>query len=261
MTKHHLVQVGDGSSFGEQTLQADDEAATPLDREDPLRGPVFGDMVHKVLEKIDFAEAGRAGGIEDLIEAGTHARKLIDQVIKANIALLRTRTPIDQLGDAARKQIATLVWNALRTPLEEIGGPLCDIAKEDRLPEIEFLYPENNDAHLEERFITGFMDLLFRRKYKYYLVDWKTNLLAAYSRDHIERSMAESEYHRQYRLYLQAVARWLRGVHGRDYPFLKQFGGVYYLYVRGLNGRDETTGVFFHPPTQQDLDLDLALKY
>ena len=42
--------------------------------------------------------------------------------------------------------------------------------------------------------------------------------------------------------------------------FLKQFGGVYYLYVRGLNGRDESTGVFFHRPTEQDLDLSFVLK-
>ena len=39
-----------------------------------------------------------------------------------------------------------------------------------------------------------------------------------------------------------------------------KFGGVYYLYVRGMNGRDETTGVYFRHPTKQDLDLDLILK-
>jgi exodeoxyribonuclease V beta subunit len=248
MTRHHLAQVGEGSSFGEQAPPVEDEAATPLDREDPLRGPVFGDMVHKVLEKIDFDEVGRAGSFEELILPGAHARKLIDQEINAKIALLRARIPIDQLKEAARKQIASLVWHALRTPLSAIGGPLANVPEEDRLAEVEFLYPENNEARLEERFVTGFMDLVFRRDKKYYLVDWKTNLLPAYTPEHLARSMAESDYHRQYRLYLQALARWLRGVHGRDNRFVQQCGGVYYLYVRGLNGRDETTGVFFHRP-------------
>jgi exodeoxyribonuclease V beta subunit len=274
MTKHHLSHVGEGSSFGEQVPLAEDEAATPHDREDPLRGPVFGDMVHNVLEQIGFAEVGRAAAPDDLFNAGTHARKLIDQEIKLSIALLRTRTPIDQLEQVCRQQIANLVWHALRTPLAEIGVPLCAIPKVDRLPEIEFLYPEHNDSRLEERFITGFMDLLFRKDEKYYLVDWKTNLLPGYSREQIERSMNESDYHRQYRLYLQAIARWLRrarqsppsplrerGAGGEGEAFLNQFGGVYYLYLRGLNGRDETTGVYFHRPTQQELDLDFVLKH
>ena len=39
----------------------------------------------------------------------------------------------------------------------------------------------------------------------------------------------------------------------------RDFGGVYYLYVRGLNGRDESTGVYFHRPTEQDLDLRYVL--
>src|SRR5262249_40297978 len=112
-----------------------------------------------------------------------------------------------------------------------------------------------------ERFITGFMDLLFRKNDRYYLVDWKTNLLTGYSRKQLERSMADSDYHRQYRLYLQAIARWLRRAAGSgDGKFLQQFGGVYYLYVRGLNGRDESTGVYFHRPTPQELDLAFVLR-
>ena len=114
---------------------------------------------------------------------------------------------------------------------------------------------------LEESFVTGFMDLLFRKDKRYYLLDWKTNLLPGYSRAQIERSMADSDYARQYRLYLQAVARWLGRMHGPKFRFLDHFGGVYYLYVRGMNGRDETLGVFFHRPTAQELDLEYVLKH
>ena len=66
---------------------AEDEAAAPIDHEDPLRGPVFGDMVHNVLERIDFAEVGRAAMLDDLFKPGSHARVLIDEQIRANIAL------------------------------------------------------------------------------------------------------------------------------------------------------------------------------
>jgi exodeoxyribonuclease V beta subunit len=173
---------------------------------------------------------------------------------------LRTRTPLAQLEEACLRQIAQLIWLALKTPLSALGVPLCEIPKKDRLAEIEFLYPENNEAGLSERFITGFMDLLFRKDEKYYLLDWKTNLLPAYTREQIEHSMADSDYRRQYQLYLQAAARWLARVHGPTFPFLKRFAGVFYLYVRGLNGRDDSSGVYFHRPTVQDLNLEAVLR-
>ena len=46
---------------------------------------------------------------------------------------------------------------------------------------------------------------------------------------------------------------------GGRFDFLRSFGGVYYLFVRGLNGQDESTGVFFRRPTATDIDLAQAL--
>ena len=60
MSRHHLSQVGEGSSFGDDIHLAEDETPAPADHDDPLRGPVFGDMVHNVLECIDFAAAAGA---------------------------------------------------------------------------------------------------------------------------------------------------------------------------------------------------------
>ncbi len=71
--------------------------------------------------------------------------------------------------------------------------------------------------------------------------------------------MDEADYHRQYRLYLHALYRWLTRAHGPAFPFLQHVGGVYYLFVRGLNGRDESSGVFFHQPTAEDIDLARAI--
>ena len=85
-----FVAVGRKHSFGEQTPIAEDEASTPLDREDPFAGPVFGDMVHNVLETIDFAEVGRAAAPDELCRVGTHARKCLDAMILKDIAELRS---------------------------------------------------------------------------------------------------------------------------------------------------------------------------
>jgi exodeoxyribonuclease V beta subunit len=149
--------------------------------------------------------------------------------------------------------------------LSAAGGPLWQISKEDRLHELEFHFPEADDApppdvRREEGFLTGFMDLVFRRGDQYFLADWKSNLLpGSYLPDELAESMRACDYIRQYRLYLQALARWLRRVHGDTLDPTCALGGVYYLYVRGMNGKDESAGVFFHRPTADDLRLEQIL--
>ncbi|MBI2804749.1 MAG: UvrD-helicase domain-containing protein [Planctomycetes bacterium] len=260
LAKHHLAQAGEGASFGDEPKPSDDEAPAPPDRDDPLRGPVFGDMVHNVIERIDFAEVARAATSADLCRAGAHARKLMDREIRANIAGLRSRAPIENLEQTCREQIASLIWHTLRTPLADLGARLCDIPRGDRIHEIDFLFPEIPDDETNAGFVSGFMDLLLRKGNKYYLLDWKTNLLPGYTREQIERSMTDSDYHRQHRLYLNAARRWLERVHGAKFSFLERLGGVYYLYVRGMNGRDDSSGVYFHQPTADELDLKALLK-
>ncbi len=265
MSRHHVSAVGHGSTYGDVMLHPTDEAVSVPEQDDPLRGAAFGDIVHAVLEQIDFAEVARAEAPEALLRPESAARRLLVREIRANVGNLRTRTPAEQLEELCLKQVTPLVWHALRTPLGEIGGRLCDLPKEDRLHEVEFYYPEFPDGPVptevrrEEGFLVGVMDLVFRKDGRYFLLDWKTNLLPGYTPEHVERAMAESDYHRQYQLYLQALSRWLRRAHGERFNFSRQFGGVYYIFVRGLNGRDESTGVFFHRPSRQDLDLTYVL--
>jgi exodeoxyribonuclease V beta subunit len=264
MSRQHVAPVGAGASFGDQIRLAHDEASGPAERDNPLRGAAFGDIVHNVLEAIDFAEVGHCAEPAELLLQGAPARLLIDREVRANVANLRSRGDAE-VEVAARQQVAQLVWTALHTPLAEMRGPLWQLPRADRLHELEFHFPEHPgdpvpaDVRHEEGFLTGFMDLVFRAGGRYYLLDWKTNLLAGYTPEHLARCMDESDYHRQYRLYLHALYRWLGRVHGSSFSFARSFGGVYYLFVRGLNARDESTGVFFHRPRPEDIDLARAL--
>jgi exodeoxyribonuclease V beta subunit len=60
--------------------------------------------------------------------------------------------------------------------------------------------------------------------------------------------MAEHDYFLQYHLYVVAADRWLRRrVKGYDYE--KRFGGVFYLFARGMSPAHAAgTGVFFDRP-------------
>jgi exodeoxyribonuclease V beta subunit len=258
LSRHRVASVPEGPTFGEPVSVAADEASGAAETDDPLRGPVFGDIVHRVLLAVDFEVVGRCETASTVLEQET-ARLLIEREVRANIAKLHGREA--DLETAACTQVAQLVWNALKTPLAEIGEPLWRIPPGDRLHELEFQFPEHPgvpvsaEVRCEDGFITGFIDLVLRSRGRYYLVDYKTNLLPAYTPDELERCMKESDYHRQYQLYLHALSRWLGLSLGRKRSAIEPLGGVYYLFVRGMTGRDETTGVFFHRPTAADIDL------
>ena len=82
-------------------------------------------------------------------------------------------------------------------------------------------------------YLWGFIDLVFRHRGRYYLLDWKSNHLDAYGSADLDRSMRESRYDVQYMLYSLALDKWLRGLIP-DYRYETHFGGVYYLYLRGM---------------------------
>ena len=105
----------------------------------------------------------------------------------------------------------------------------------------------------EEGFITGFIDLVVRRQGRYFLVDWKTNVLPGYGPAEMQQAMADCDYFLQYRLYLQALARWLRRSLGPAFSLSRSLGGVYYLFLRGLTGGTNHAGIFFHRTTAKDI--------
>ncbi len=248
--------------FGEDKPYALDEG--PDLPEDSFRGPVFGNLVHEVLESIDFAAVGAAADIDAMTKAGTSLRQVLDVPVAKYLPHLPGRAPREQLHEACVREVAELVWKALRTPLPGLGCSLARIPVKDRIHELEFLFPEQPgvsapaEVTLDEGFFTGFMDLVFRRDGLYYLLDWKTNALDTYAAAGIADAMKKSDYHRQYRLYVHALKRWLEGRSGPTFDFLKNFGGIYYLFLRGMS--DDGDGVFYYRPRAKDLDLGLVLE-
>jgi len=262
--RRSAAQASEGPSYAQRLPRADDDRQDALAGQDPLRGTVFGDLVHDVLEQIDFTSVGHAPDWQALLAEGSSTRRLLDEELAKHLPRFASRLSPEQLREASLHQVARLIWNALQTPLAALGVALWQVPPQDRLQELEFHFPEDEapppEVRREEGFLTGFMDLVFRREGKYFLADWKTNLLPdGYAPEQLAQSMRDCDYTRQYRLYLQALARWLRRALGGDFDPERDFGGVYYLFVRGMNGRDETTGVFFCRPTPEDLRLEQVL--
>jgi exodeoxyribonuclease V beta subunit len=257
LRKPHLWTANE-TAFADRPERDDDDEPDALDEPGLLRGTVFGDLAHDTLEAIDFQVVAAAGGTDALVAPGP-VRNLLEEVFDRHAGSLPAALTSAADRESGLIQVARVVWNALHTPLRAVGGRLCEIPKRDRLHELEFCFPEllitRDGASRPEGFLMGFMDLVFRKADTYYLLDWKTNdLHGDYSPEALKRCMEESDYERQYRLYAVGLCRWLeKRLPGFDFD--KHFGGVYYLFVRGMNGQDESAGVFFRKPTRRELDI------
>ena len=103
-----------------------------------------------------------------------------------------------------------------------------------------------------ESYLTGFIDLIVRQNGKYYIVDYKSNYLgnslADYSREHLKEEICNASYDLQYHLYTVALVKYLKS-RMPDFNYEKDFGGVAYLFVRGMR-KGEDNGVWFHKPDE-----------
>ncbi|MFM8586196.1 MAG: exodeoxyribonuclease V subunit beta [Gammaproteobacteria bacterium] len=236
----------DHDAIGEPSVTRDDVLAdtTPLAR--LPRGAATGIALHAVLEHADFQH------VETLTPLiAQHFGSMIGDT---------------QVLDNVTEHLSAMMSHPLRTTAHQLQ--LKDIALTDRLNEIEFYYPIKrfdpkvlasataiNSSRFQfspvDGFLRGFMDLVFRHDDRYYLLDWKSNWLgptsSAYSRDRLDHVMIRSLYSLQSWLYALALDRFL-AQRIPDYQYERDFGGVFYVFVRGLDLKTPEHGVHFSKP-------------
>ncbi|MBU4471548.1 MAG: exodeoxyribonuclease V subunit beta [Proteobacteria bacterium] len=181
--------------------------------------------------------------------------------------------------------VSGMVENLLNAPLiaDDPGFKLCRLDSYSRINEMEFYYPIEKltpkilqqafskkdswpGAFLDDfrfspahGFMRGFIDMVFSHNGRYYIVDWKSNFLGStledYTSENILRAMTLHQYFVQYHIYAVALNRFLASKL-EGYDFEKNFGGVFYLFIRGIDtNRAPGNGVFFHRPDPHTLHL------
>ncbi len=243
------------------------------------RGAKAGNFFHDMLEHLDFAAPS-----EDR-EALVHEK------------LAAYGYPADPWAEpvlGALDDILTTPLSTQATPLR-----LCDLSLGQRRNELEFILPtaggEQGDAialtrerlaalfrahgqglpeHYPEQierlgfsplrgFLKGFIDLVFVHDDRWYLADYKTNHLGddlgGYHDAALAETMADDHYVLQYHLYAVALVRHLRRTLP-DFDYERHFGGVYYLFLRGMTpAAGPTRGVYFERPPASRIDALSAL--
>ncbi|MFH7525551.1 exodeoxyribonuclease V subunit beta [Aeromonas enteropelogenes] len=223
------------------------------------KGARPGTLLHNLFETIDFESA-----------AGDS--------LAQHIATLLAQDGFDESWAQVLQQQVEAV---LDTPLETgFGDPvrLRDLAPERKQVELEFFLPmgrvtapaltalcQQHDPLSRgnkplsfatvQGMLKGFIDLVFEWQGRWYLLDYKSNHLgmspADYSRPALEQAMVEHRYDLQYQLYSLALHRLLT-LRLPGYDFDQHFGGVFYLFLRGM-----PQGGIFHTRPSRELVLGL----
>ncbi len=96
----------------------------------------------------------------------------------------------------------------------------------------------NNIEDILYGYLDGVIDLIFIYKNCYYIVDYKTNWLGYhytdYNYENMFNSMCDNRYDIQYQIYSIALHRYLN-IKLSNYNYNVNFGGIYYIFLRGLN--------------------------
>jgi exodeoxyribonuclease V beta subunit len=180
-------------------------------------GAEVGVILHHILELIPFHSS--------------------EEEIKAFVKDLLIGGPLEDY----EREVSQLIYQGLNTPLNH-QFCLSEIPSDKLIREMEFLYPSHAVLKIEgfenhEGFLKGVIDLIFEYRGKYYLADWKSNWLGPkledYGSESLQRAMEEHDYFLQASIYKEALRRYLKLVDPR--PFEECFGGVFYLFLRGLS--------------------------
>jgi exodeoxyribonuclease V beta subunit len=105
----------------------------------------------------------------------------------------------------------------------------------------------------------GFIDLIFEYQGKYYLCDYKSSHLGDSFQDYqfnaLLDNVEKNYYDLQYLIYSLALHRYLKQTLV-DYDVNEHFGGVYYLYLRGMTTEPEHkgAGVYYRKITEQEIN-------
>jgi exodeoxyribonuclease V beta subunit len=224
------------------------------------RGANVGTALHSIFERLDFNNP--AIWDQTLADASKYYRNIIkeesmDLFMQMTKHIMNTEIICDGEKFALNK-----VTNNQKLPELEF---CFSMSKVNRATINDILGDEadiGGDTDIEG-LMTGFIDLLFERNGKYYILDWKSNHLGNstgnYDRNGLEVAMKASNYNLQYMIYTVAVKRWLES-RIKNFDYGKQFGGVIYVFLRGVRG-GQKTGIYTTKPDLGKIEsLEKLLK-
>ncbi len=244
--------------YDELFYHFDNKAPITFNRFGFPRGANAGTFLHKIFEDISF-----------------NSPKNLEEVITDNLNYYG-------FEEVWKNTVQRWVEDTLALELGNPSISLSTLDDSDVLKEMEFYFPVHNlqvremwemirqgkpnssEIRQASGFIKGFIDLIFRTGDRYYILDYKSNHLgdtpADYSSENLSRAIKDSGYDLQYHIYSLALHRFLAN-REKGYNYEEHFGGVVYLFLRGVDKDKPGSGVFFDKPDYELINqLDRYFK-
>lgn len=208
------------------------------------RGAAPGTFLHSLFEELDFTQPVPEGWMAEKLQLSGFDAQWAPVLTDWLGGVLKTRLPgpdiaLNQLA-ARDKQVEMAFYL-----------PIAQLLTAERLDALIRQYDPLSadtpplDFRQVRGMLKGFIDLVFRHEGRYYLLDYKSNWLGkdreAYTRPAMEQAMRAHRYDLQYQLYSLALHRYLRH-RLADYDYDRHFGGVIYLFLRGMDGQEGGRG-------------------
>ncbi len=232
-------------------IEAEDET---LDIFSFPKGARPGTFLHTLFEEYPTV-AGSNGSVADFV---------VEQLTREGFEEHWSETLVEMLD------------HCLNTPLDGKDLTLGQLSASQQKAEMEFYLPVSRlnadelntllahedplsaragslDFRTVKGMLKGFIDLTFEYQGRWYVLDYKSNWLGSeiddYLSDSMDAVMIDHRYDLQYQIYSLALHRLLKH-RLPDYDYEQHFGGVFYLFLRGVRkDRRDRPGIFQHRPS------------
>lgn len=276
--KRKLVSFQPEAARDHDELAGVMESAVKSGEEIPLalfpKGATAGNFFHRIFELCDFQEADRRG-LDGVVEqqmsnfgfSREHWQKPVTRAIKDVFKTRLSAAPSFCLADISKNN--RLNELPFIFPVAYGEGATASVHPE-QFVDVFRKFPQNMPTEYLDRltvldfpplkgYLKGFIDLVFAYDNKWYLVDYKSNHLGDRFEDYGLEALAEvmgyHHYYLQYHIYTVALHRYLfRRL--RDYSYDNHFGGVFYLFIKGMNPAvGSEYGIYFDRPPRERIEL------
>ena len=230
------------------------------------RGAKAGTCLHEIFEQLDFQKL-KSGTVAAITQSSLAANGFHEQwltVVKSMVSDVTAARIIPTVPDFTLSQLEKGDWQVemeFYLPIRQLTPVILRSLFKGILDEDLFgdYYEVLSQLSFRQSsgMLQGFIDLVFTHNGRFYILDWKSNHLGMktsdYNQDTMHESMCRSAYILQYHLYTLALDRLLK-LRLPEYSYEKHFGGVIYLYLRGISADSTLSGIYWGRPLPEFIE-------
>ncbi len=254
LTQTELVEDQAGEQAGEQDKIENEPVTISLPK-----GSHTGNVIHSLLEFNNFKK---------LADPETEISEQRDRTCLRYGLTLDNPEVINQLLQTVVSTPLSLTdenfclknlnsWQCIKEMPFYLAIKLFKVSQINQLLKNCNAYRPLNEKQLKG-YLTGFIDLICEYNGRYYVMDYKSNYLLDYEAESLIAAMREHNYGFQYWLYSVVLHLYLQN-RLPDYNYQHHFGGVNYLFVRGMVVEEPLSGVYHTRPDLETLNALAAV--